>query len=696
MICVRNLFLILPESTDKTVVSIPLLVTFLQKIQNCGYTVSNQLLTEMLKISELEFVIFAKDVLALLEQESGLQYNWKPFYPNFPDEVIEMGDAELYINALIHYLTLSRPSEDNITKRLPLIGQIQQHKVLNLGSENQYQELFKLMMNSKSSLTKTQVEELVWFLEQKDFDIINTIPNKFNHQEIMAIVVNKMIELKSFELDSNHAKKYFNSATSVLRIIVAMNDGDVSLAKNARFPKLKNAQITQLCNVLESIDNLDQDMLRHQNKWKLLFKLVRAKNFSTKKYPKLCNAVSVVRGYSKAETFNSITEKYFEANQLLSLTYHLSKRPSMFARNLNRLLTSFDNKINILYSFNLIASQCSSLVLYQMIGFYRSRDLNPKRVFMPKGDKATGYVTDNNLGKLDQGITQDIINICFKGLEVIYSNKFVLGNVYIDPIMTQYTLPLQLRSASKSFKTIGRGSRVNIQSDFIRLFINWINIDEDTRTDLDLSGYFLDSNFEEVDSVAYYNLNNQKLKCYHSGDIVDAPAPNGACEFIDIDINSMLANDVRYVVMCVHNYTNQPFANFATAFAGFMSRDNLSSGEVFEPSTVSCRYDLTSDSQYSLPLVFDVVDKVAIWLDLSIECNPKFVNNLECNKFTTGSIVQAIVKRQLPTMYDMLKSYANACGTQVFDINKADTVFDLSQQSLLKPYELEKILGQYL
>jgi stress response protein SCP2 len=607
-----------------------------------------------------------------------------------------MSDAELYINAIIHYWTLSRPSFETKIEPLPLVGNIEALKVLELGNEDQFQNLFKLMMNSKSSLTKTQIEELKWFLESRSFDIINTLPDKFNHQEVMAIVVTKMIELKCFAIDSNFARKYFNSATSILRVIVAMNKGDVSLASNVVFPKLTNFQKASICNVLETIDNLDVDMLRHANKWKLLFKLMRAKQFSTKKYPKLCAAVSVVRGHSKAVTFNSTTEMYFAEQQKNLLINHLTTRPSMFARQLDRILKVFDDHDFILYSFRRIVDECSSLVLLQLIGFYRSRNSNPKRVFMPKGDKAKGYVTDNNLQELDAKTCARIIAICFDGLEDIYRQKLELGNVYIDPVMAKYTIPLQLRSASKSFKTVGRGTRFAIDSDFIRLFVNWVNIDEDTRTDLDLSGFLLDEDFGEIDSIAYYNLSNSKLQCNHSGDIVDAPAPDGACEFIDIDINSMLANSVRYVVMCVHNYTNQPFAKFDTAFAGWMSRDNLISGEVFEPRTVSHRYDLTSDSQYSLPVVFDLVNKEAIWLDLSIESNPRFVNNLESNKFNTSTIVQAIVKRQFPNMMDLLKSHANARGTLVYELDEADTVFDLSDDSLLRPWELEKILGEYL
>jgi stress response protein SCP2 len=701
-ICIRNSFLILPEWNESPVVSYSFLGTFLKKLENCGYTVSNELLTALILMPQNSFLSFAKDVLEIVEEASGMSYSWKPFYPNFPQEVMDICDCELYINAIIHYWTLARPSQDDKIEPLPLVGRIQDLKVLELGSDKQFEELFKLMMKSKSSLTSLQKEELGWFLTNYgSVLVVLTLPEKFEHQEVMAFVVSQLIKIKVLTIDNSFSSRYYNSATSVLRVIVGLNDGDLSLAKKVSFVKMNNKLVKSICVALEAIGNLDVDMLRHVNKWKLLFKLMRAKQFSTKKYPKLCKAVNIVRGHESVKTFNALTESYFAQQNLGPLMNHLKTRPSMFARTLDRVINTFEDTDHILYSFKRIADECSSLVLFQLIGFYRSRSINPKRIFMPKGDKAQGYAIDNKLPELAPTTIERIIDICFNALVDNYSVLLELGDVFIDPILKDYTLPLQLRSASPSLKTVGRGTRFDFDKTFIRLFMNWVNLkgdeeDGETRTDLDLSAYLLNENFEEVTTIAYYQLKDDSVKCFHSGDIVNAPAPDGACEFIDIDVKSAVDNGVRYVAMCVHNFTNQSFVNFETAFAGWMTRDNIQSGEAFEPRTVNHRYDLTADSNFSLPVVFDLVEGKAIWLDLSISTNPSFPTNVHSNRMTTSLIIQAIVNRQFPTMYDLLQAHTKARGVQVYTKDEADTVFDLSADSMLRPWELEKILGEYL
>ena len=49
-----------------------------------------------------------------------------------------------------------------------------------------------------------------------------------------------------------------------------------------------------------------------------------------------------------------------------------------------------------------------------------------------------------------------------------------------------------------------------------------------------------------VEHISYTNLKSEKYRAAHSGDIVTAP--NGACEFIDLDIESVVRYGGRYVV----------------------------------------------------------------------------------------------------------------------------------------------------
>ncbi len=39
----------------------------------------------------------------------GAHIQFTPMYPNFPQQMMDLSDADLYINAVIHYVTLRLP-----------------------------------------------------------------------------------------------------------------------------------------------------------------------------------------------------------------------------------------------------------------------------------------------------------------------------------------------------------------------------------------------------------------------------------------------------------------------------------------------------------------------------------------------------------------------------------------------------------
>ncbi len=59
----------------------------------------------------------------------------------------------------------------------------------------------------------------------------------------------------------------------------------------------------------------------------------------------------------------------------------------------------------------------------------------------------------------------------------------------------------------------------------------------------------------------------------HSGDLTSAPAPDGATEYVDLDLAALTAAGVRFVVPTVLSFNDVPFERLPDAFAGFMALD---------------------------------------------------------------------------------------------------------------------------
>src|SRR5262249_2039169 len=179
---------------------------------------------------------------------------------------------------------------------------------------------------------------------------------------------------------------------------------------------------------------------------------------------------------------------------------------------------------------------------------------------------------------LRAGVAVELAAACEQALLDRFAKLPPLGACYLDERLKSYLVPFSQRSASKSLRTLVRGSRLPLPDcTTLRFFVWWKN--GRSRVDIDLSAAMDDGGYKYVSTLSYYNLKD--FGAHHSGDIVDAP--KGAAEFIDIDIAKCLERKVRYVVMCLNSFTEQPYCDLPECFAGWMARQHPNSGEVFEP-----------------------------------------------------------------------------------------------------------------
>ena len=278
------------------------------------------------------------------------------------------------------------------------------------------------------------------------------------------------------------------------------------------------------------------------------------------------------------------------------------------------------------------------------------------RAFTPKGALAKVYGIQDRREPLAPEVLARAARICQDALVKRFASLPPLGRCFVDPALRDYIVPLAQRAASKSLRTLVRGSRLPLpDTRFIRLFLWWKN--GRARTDIDLSAAFFDANFVFMQTVAYYNLKG--FGGYHSGDIVDAP---NASEFIDLDIDALVEKGIRYVVTSINSYTRQPYCDLPECFAGWMARADLASGEVYEPRTVVDRIDIASDTQICLPFVMDLQERRVIWADLGLTSTPRW-NNVRNNLSGVSLMLRALVHTPRPDLETLFDLHVRARGT---------------------------------
>src|SRR5215470_6736541 len=85
------------------------IAAILKNIESLGYTFSENLIETLKTLSLESLTIFYHETVKALREMTGAHREFKPMYPNFPNQVLEMNEARLYINAIIHYITNRLP-----------------------------------------------------------------------------------------------------------------------------------------------------------------------------------------------------------------------------------------------------------------------------------------------------------------------------------------------------------------------------------------------------------------------------------------------------------------------------------------------------------------------------------------------------------------------------------------------------------
>jgi len=453
-----------------------------------------------------------------------------------------------------------------------------------------------------------------------------------------------------------------------------------------------------LLGALENCNNsLEEDMLRHKSKWIRLGEILHPGQYA-ERFPRAFAAISKLRKNQPIATFASKTEAALKSNDWAKALELLKTRPGEFLRRLDVMLRRNPTaSVEILNALASVGKDMATPALLNVHQHFHNRKAKAEtRCVFPKGTTSKMKV----IPAVKETIATDVCEAVAANVETILRERFSklepLGKVFIDKNLAFYPIPFAQRSASKALRSLPRGSHAPLDTikgkpETLRFFIWWKNADTgsewDDRVDLDLSCQFLKSNFEENGTVSYYNL--RAIGGRHSGDITDAP--NGAAEFIDLNIPKLIEKGTRYVAAIVTSYTKQPYKDLPECFMGWMTRHHDQEGQIFEPKTVKHKSDLTGDTKMVIPVLIDLKTRKAIWLDISVGEQARWAINVENNKTSIALVCKNLASLKKPSLHTLVRLHAEARGEVVATREEADVVF---RQDFA--YENDKIASEFL
>jgi len=677
---------------DRIEISAQHVGTILKNLEAYGYTLSAEVIVKLYTLKLPAAKTFYTDITLAIRELLGANKTFNPMYPNFPRQVMVASAAELYINAIIHYfgnvVGLRILPDYEKVERPPLLENIQL-TVLGLADDTLLHGMFRNLMESKTSISETDKADLTWYASEYagNINLPNSIPNK----EVMAFLA-QVFGLVAIQ-------KHIKTATDLLRIAVALSDGDISLATPTKFRSFKRRERRILLGALNSIVDPSSDMVRHRMMWIRLGEKLHPGEY-TNKFPAATQNFRLMRSKRRVTTDRSTVELALEQGNALAALDILVRKPGELARRLDHLLRLCQTTAvpvgPITQAFENVAIKVSTPVLLQVAAHFQHRnEPNDLRVVFPKGNVAKVKVLPNDIRPLHDHASKVVQAICHTELLRRFAETSPIpagAKVYLDPALAGYLVPFSQRSASRALHTIVRGSRLALgMENTLRFFIWWRDMSDGCSVDVDLSVVFFDENWNCRDHVSYTKLRSRGI--YHSGDIVSAP--QGACEFIDMDLKLVQQNGYRYALPMVLSYSGQAFTDMPECFFGWMARECPDSGEIFEPTTVAQKIDLSADTKLCIPCVIDMETSQLVWSDIALSSQKSFRNNVESNMPSLGLMGKALTQLRKPNLAYLFGCHGRAKKVEwVQTPEAADVVFAVDQG--LTPFDSEEISALWL
>ena len=786
------------KASRNNTLSIAEMATITKKFQGYGYTFEKKLAQTIFKVDRDYAIDLCREMLENIEDFKS-DKGYEVFYKDFPKEVMNMEEADIYINQMLHYWFGYIPKHKNLKNKnigyeKDELAQLVELSHLKLVADSDIEKLFYNLLSSNVTLSSQYLEDVCF------------LSNGFSEKELEEYSENILMKETLTTLSSYVWEKRkilignFDTATDVLRFITKLSNGELN-TKYICFAYFSRTELAQIVKKLEKIKNSFPDIKRYKKPWHKFFKL-NAKKINLKKYPNVQKIVNMLFSKFEYETpkgyfdkvkknipnmSNKDLEKFIGlylkfsgdyARQVLSLLnisnkkqYHIlinGLKKCMKDVNTRVLLQLYDRLLNLQKKNQLeeikknkeieikikmekiknsqiteeektveeifekknspekrskirnvfrnlvfkeeqkdeselekqknIEEQKNKTEIIETLEKERIRNL---QVEIPRvvNSKGTWRKIDETIFLSDE-LIEDLMEVVKNGIIEKLKEKDSLKKVFVDESYKNIAVTTSEKDSNISLRPMTKGSRIKFNSDaeVLRFFVGWKNFEKDglkIRTDIDLSAVYFDSEFNFLNSLAYYNQIEEGFA--FSGDIVDAP--DGALEFIDIyDLEKIKEKGINYILMTVRSYNGFNFKEINSVFAGVLelTKEESQDRENMFSAAISQGFQILSKNYTTSTILVDLQKSEYIWIDMNLPVSKNYrdQNRLQNNEAAyLEDILKYFVNKEYMTMYDLLEMNVKARGTKVFDKEVADVIFD--KIDVNNPLPLTQILADF-
>ena len=701
--------------------SIEELATLIKKFEGYGYIFSKELAIAISKEERNVIIDKLKSVIKVIEDFKS-DKNYTVFYKNFPDEVINMSEAELYINQILHYWIGYLPSNsENIIKEDVEPSKLVKARELKLIDDEMIEKLFIDLLSSNVTLSEQYLDDVCVLVNTKSIKELENYMEYIQMKETLTTVSSYILKKEGVLIGN------FKTTTDILRLIAKIS-GDELNNKHIHFAYFSRTELSQLMTKLENLQNPMPDIKRYSKPWHTFFKLY-AKKINFHKYPKVRKVVDMLFGDISYMTERGKINEKIKRLPIMSEEEldNFVKEYIVFYGDYVREILSLLNKAKenqyekLLLGLENCVTKVNTRILFQL--YDRIINLKAKDKTVPRlvNSKGKWRRLKESISLSDELLNR-VLQIVEDGIKTQLKEKENLGKVYIDEDYKNIMLTTSEKDSNVSLRPMTRGSRIkfNPNAEVLRFFVAWKNLDEKTlkelntayskldektlkeltpmysRVDVDLSALTFNENLEFNDVVAYYN--QKKSGFAFSGDITNAP--EGALEYIDVfDLEKLKKKGNRYILMQIRSYNGYTFEEINSVYAGVMELTSIEAKEKknMYSTAITEGFQIVSSERTTNTILVDLKKFEYIWLDMNMDSYKLdiFQNALNYEEIPyLNDMLRYFSRKQYVTMYDLLKLNADVRGVLTKDKKEADVIFEKVDNK--NNLALADILSNYL
>jgi hypothetical protein len=623
-----------------------MLSTIVANFAYYGYAPSKEVYGALEALNKEELINFWKEVEPILSLISGASRRMERFvvYKNFPQEVLDMSQSEYWTKQILMYWGFDKELFTQEERERGSVFEKLSPKVLHLATIKKYGDIYVALQNKPTAWTDDELKSFKHFVFVDGLSFVSTdVKFKENLIQILKIFVEKGVKVK------------LSSAMDILRLATALSGGDISFEKNTKFISFKRSVRRQLLEMLENASNLEEDVARDRERWKRFLTTLHPREYG-KRFP----GVTLIHAqlYQDAvRSFNSFVEENI-ANKNDGALTDLSNRPGDFFRRFHQLYSIYGLDA-VATLEHVVAKELSILQLLKLKKYVLTANDRKTFAVSPKSNWSKIQILKNEKVPFRKNHLSRIVSILEGEIEHKLTAQHGFTSVNLDPRTANVKIPTG--KAKLSPYTRGTVFPFGDHIKFIRAASYWKNT---SLAWFDCGINFFDANWSPRSTICW---NNTSVKgALFSGDPVNTKEMQGrACQMIDLDIEKLVANGVRYAVWNILCFSRIPFNKAEDMFASFQLGEDATSGKLFEPSRCQLAFPINDETFAKYVAYVDLVERKIVYLDASLKAN---VSSAAYNETTLSQQMPAFVEylNAIPSVYDLFSSLENSSnGTKI-------------------------------